>query len=228
MWEIHPVLCRNVIVRNVKINSHGPNNDGCDPESCTDVLIEDCEFDTGDDCIAIKSGRNEDGRRLNVPSENIIVRRCRMKEGHGGVTIGSEISGHCRNVFVEDCVMDSPVLDRALRFKNNAARGGVIENVYMRNCQVGQVADAVLSIDYYYEEGQRGAHTPVVRNVEMRNVTSQKSNYALYLRGFPNAPSTTSGCTTARSTTWRKRMCWSTCRGSSWMTLPSLALDRSD
>jgi polygalacturonase len=188
MWEIHPILCRNVIVRGVKINSHGPNNDGCDPESCTDVLIENCEFDTGDDCIAIKSGRNEDGRRLNAPSENIIVRKCRMKEGHGGVTIGSEISGHCRNVFVEDCVMDSPVLDRALRFKNNAARGGIIENVFMRNCQVGQVADAVLSIDYYYEEGQRGAHTPVVRNVEMRNVTSQKSNYALYLRGFPNAP----------------------------------------
>ena len=188
MWEIHPVLCNNVTVRRVKINSHGPNNDGCDPESCRDVLIEDCEFDTGDDCIAIKSGRNEDGRRINMPSENIIVRGCRMKEGHGGVTIGSEISGHCRNVFVENCVMDSPVLDRALRFKNNAARGGLIENVYMRNCQVGQVADAVLSIDYYYEEGTRGSHTPIVRNVEMKNITSQKSNYALYLRGFPNAP----------------------------------------
>lgn len=188
MWEIHPVLCNNVTVRNVKIDSHGPNNDGCDPESCRDVLIEGCEFDTGDDCIAIKSGRNEDGRRINVPSENIIVRNCRMKEGHGGVTIGSEISGHCRNVFVEDCIMDSPVLDRALRFKNNASRGGLIENVYMRNCQVGQVADAVLSIDFYYEEGTRGSHTPVVRNVEMVNVTSQKSNYAIYARGFPNAP----------------------------------------
>ena len=188
MWEIHPVECVNVTVRNVKINSHGPNNDGCDPESCRDVLIEGCEFDTGDDCIAIKSGRNEDGRRIKIPSENIIVRNCRMKEGHGGVTIGSEISGGTRNVFVENCVMDSPVLDRALRFKNNAARGGLIENVYMRNCEVGQVADAVLSIDYYYEEGTRGAFTPVVRNVEVVNVTSQKSNYALYLRGFPAAP----------------------------------------
>lgn len=188
MWEIHPVLCSNVTVRKVRVNSHGPNNDGCNPESCHDVLIEDCEFDTGDDCIAIKSGRNEDGRRIAVPTENVIVRRCRMKEGHGGVTIGSEISGNVRNVFVEDCVMDSPVLDRALRFKNNAARGGTIENVYMRNCQVGQVADAVLSIDYYYEEGRRGAFTPVVRNVRMENVTSQKSNYALYLRGFEDAP----------------------------------------
>jgi polygalacturonase len=188
MWEIHPVHCNNVTVRRVTVRSHGPNNDGCNPESCRDVLIEECEFDTGDDCIAIKSGRNEDGRRIAVPSENIIVRKCRMKEGHGGVTIGSEISGNCRNVFVEDCVMDSPVLDRALRFKNNAARGGLIENVYMRNCEVGQVADAVLSIDYYYEEGTRGAFKPVVRNVQMENVTSRKSKYALYLRGFENAP----------------------------------------
>ena len=90
MWEIHPVLCENVTVRRVKVVSHGPNNDGCDPESCRDVLIEDCLFDTGDDCIAIKSGRNADGRRLGVPSENVIVRGCRMKDGHGGVTIGSE------------------------------------------------------------------------------------------------------------------------------------------
>ena len=120
MWEVHPVLSQNVIVRDLTIESHGPNNDGVDPESCRDVLIEGCLFDTGDDCIAIKSGRNADGRRLNVPSENIIVRKCTMKDGHGGVVIGSEISGGCRNVFVEDCKMDSPNLDRALRFKSNA------------------------------------------------------------------------------------------------------------
>jgi polygalacturonase len=182
------VLCRNVIVRRVKVRSHGPNNDGCNPESCRDVLIEDCEFDTGDDCIAIKSGRNADGRRLNVPSENIIVRGCRFKDGHGGVTIGSEISGGCRNVFAENCVMDSPNLDRALRLKNNAMRGGVIENVYMRDVQVGQVADAVLQIDFHYEEGANGPFTPVARNINMSNITSQKSKYGVYLRGLPNAP----------------------------------------
>jgi polygalacturonase len=99
MWELHPVLCTNVTVRNVTINSHGPNNDGCDPESCRDVLIEDCTFDTGDDCIAIKAGRDADGRRVNTPSENIIVRGCTMKDGHGGVVIGSEVSGGVRNVF---------------------------------------------------------------------------------------------------------------------------------
>ena len=78
MWEIHPVLCRNVTVRDVVINSHGPNNDGCDPESCRDVLIEKCTFDTGDDCIALKSGRNEDGRRLAAPIEDVVIRICGM------------------------------------------------------------------------------------------------------------------------------------------------------
>ena len=188
MWEIHPVLSTNVIVRNVTISTHGPNNDGCDPESCRDVLIEGCTFDTGDDCIAIKSGRNADGRRVNVPTENVIVRNCRMKDGHGGVTIGSEISGSVRNVFVEDCQMDSPQLDRALRLKTNAMRGGTIEHVYMRNVTVGQVADAVLSIDFTYEEGAAGSFMPTVRDIELDHVTSTRSKYALYLRGFPTAP----------------------------------------
>ena len=115
MWEIHPVLCTNVTIANVNINSHGPNNDGCDPESCSDVLIKNCDFNTGDDCIAIKSGRNADGRRLHVPSQNIVIQECRMRDGHGGVTIGSEISGGVRNVFAENCRMDSPQLDHGLR-----------------------------------------------------------------------------------------------------------------
>lgn len=188
MWEIHPVLCTNVVVRGVTVETHGPNNDGCNPESCRDVLIEDCTFDTGDDCIAIKSGRNADGRRLAAPSEHIIVRGCRMKDGHGGVTLGSEISGGVRSVFVERCTMDSPNLERALRFKNNAARGGVLEHVYMRDVTVGRVSDSVLSIDFRYEEGDGGAFTPVARDVEMRGVTSRRSPYALYLRGLPGAP----------------------------------------
>ncbi|MGZ8491352.1 MAG: glycoside hydrolase family 28 protein [Gemmatirosa sp.] len=184
MWEIHPVLCTNVTVRGVRIETHGPNNDGCDPESCRDVLIEDCYFDTGDDCIAIKSGRNADGRRIGVPSENIVIRNCRMKDGHGGVTIGSEISGGVRNVFAERCQMDSRNLDRALRFKNNAMRGGVLEHVYMRDVTVGTVADAVLSVDLYYEEGQQGPFVPVVRDVELLRVTSRKSRYGLYMRAY--------------------------------------------
>jgi polygalacturonase len=188
MWQIHPVLCSNVTVRNVTVASHGPNNDGCNPESSRDVLIEDCLFDTGDDCIAIKSGRNRDGRRIGVPSENIIVRNCRMQDGHGGVTIGSEASGGVRNVFAENCRMDSPNLDRALRLKTNSVRGGFIENIFMRNVKVGQVADAVFRADLFYEEGDAGRFPPTVRNIEMINVTSEKSRYALYLRGYKQAP----------------------------------------
>jgi polygalacturonase len=188
MWEVHPVLCQNVTVRGVTIRSHGPNNDGCDPESCKDVLIDRCIFDTGDDCIAIKSGRNADGRRVGVPSENIIVRNCEMRDGHGGVTVGSEISGGCWNVFAYDCRMDSPRLDFALRLKNNAMRGGVLRDIYMRDVVIGQVVTAVLSIDFSYEEGNKGGFTPVARNVEMRRVTSKKSQYGVYLKGFPNAP----------------------------------------
>lgn len=188
MWEIHPVLSRNVTVRGVKISSHGPNNDGCDPESCTDVLIEHCEFDTGDDCIAIKSGRNQDGRRVAAACRNIIIRDCRMKGGHGGVAIGSEASGGVRNVLVERCRMDSPHLDRALRIKSNSRRGGVIENVLFRDVTVGQVAEAVIDIDLNYEEGPGGPFTPAVRNIEVRNVSSEKSKYALYLRGYESAP----------------------------------------
>jgi polygalacturonase len=188
MWEINPVLCKNITVRGITVNSHGPNNDGCDPESCKDVLIEDCSFDTGDDCVAIKSGREEDGRRVNVPSENIIIRNCRMKEGHGGVVIGSEISGGCRNVFIENCTMDSPNLDRALRIKSNSLRGGLVENIYMRNVTIGQVKQAVFLVNLFYAEGDVGNFAPVVRNIYLDHVTSQKSQYALYIKGYERSP----------------------------------------
>lgn len=188
MWEVNPVLSRNVTVRDVKISTHGPNNDGCDPESSTDVLIENCVFDTGDDCIAIKSGRNRDGRRVGVACENIIVRGCTMKDGHGGVTIGSEVSGDVRNVFVEDCRMDSPQLERALRIKTNSYRGGTVENVYFRKVTVGQVSDSIVAVDFTYEEGGGGPFRPVVRNISVEDVTCRKSKYAVYLRGYPSSP----------------------------------------
>ena len=190
MWHIHPVLSKNITVRNVKVIGHGPNNDGCNPESCKDVLIEGCYFDTGDDCIAIKAGRNNDGRRVNVPSENIVIRNCQMKDGHGGVVIGSEMTGGARNIFAENCTMDSPNLERALRIKTNSVRGGVVENIYMRNVKIGQVAEAVLKINFFYGEGDTGKYTPTVRNINMENVTSKKSRYALSIRGYDRAPIT--------------------------------------
>jgi polygalacturonase len=193
MWELNPVLCRNVTVRGVKISSFGPNNDGCDPESSTDVLIEGCVFETGDDCIAIKSGRNRDGRRVGVPCENIVIRDCTMKDGHGGVSLGSEGSGGIHNVFVDNCRMDSPHLQRALRLKTNTFRGGSYENVYFTNITVGQVAENVIEVDFFYpeyanREGRGGPFQPVVRNVVVENVTSRSSKRAVYLRGYENAP----------------------------------------
>jgi polygalacturonase len=188
MWQVHPVLCTNVIVRGLTIDAAGPNTDGCDPESCRDVLIEDCHFNTGDDCIAIKSGRNNDGRRVNVASENIVIRNCRMKNGHGAVTIGSEISGGVRNVFAERCTMDSPNLVHALRIKNNAMRGGVLERLYFRDIAIGQVARSVLNIDDNYEEGPNGPFTPVVRDIAVDRVVSGRSAVAIDAQGYPNAP----------------------------------------
>ena len=185
-WIIHPVFCDNVTVRNVYIDSNNYNNDGCDPESCKNVLIENCTFDTGDDCIAIKSGRNADGRKWNIPSENIIVRNCKMKNGHGGVVIGSEISGGYRNLFVENCQMDSPNLDRVIRIKTSTCRGGIIENVFVRDITVGQCREAVLRINLQYEnrENCNRNFPPVVRNVHLKNVTCEKSRLGVLIIGL--------------------------------------------
>ncbi|MEO7414669.1 MAG: glycoside hydrolase family 28 protein [Opitutaceae bacterium] len=187
MWEINPVLSTNITVRGVHIVSHGPNNDGCNPDSSKDVLIENCHFDTGDDCIAIKSGKDADGRRVNVPSENIIIRNCVMKDGHGGVVLGSENSGGIRNVFAENCEMDSPNLERALRLKTNSGRGGFLENVFFRNVKVGRVSHSVLTIDLVYGRVMDGPLAPKVRNVFMENVTSTSSPRVLSIVGTPKS-----------------------------------------
>ena len=188
MWFLHPVLCVNVTIRGVKTIATGPNTDGCNPESCRDVLIEDCFFSNGDDCIALKSGRNGDGRRLATPIENVVIRRCQMKNGHGGITVGSEVSGGARNIFAENCTMSSPSLDRGLRIKTNSVRGGVIEKLFFRNITLGEVAEAAMRIDMFYEEGDAGRHIPVVRDIDVRNLRSSKSRYALYLTGYEHSP----------------------------------------
>lgn len=185
-WVVHPLLSENLIFRNLHIENDGPNGDGIDPESCKNVLIENCYFDTGDDCIAIKSGRNEDGRRWNIPSENIIVRNSKMKNGHGGVVVGSEISGGYKNLFVENCDMDSPELDRVIRIKTSNCRGGLIENVFVRNVNVGVCNECVLRIEMTYEAREvcNRNFTPLVRNVYLDNVTSNKSRYGVFVSGL--------------------------------------------
>jgi polygalacturonase len=170
MWEVHPLYCTNVTVRGVSISSHGKNNDGCDPDSCTDVLIKDCVFDTGDDCIAVKAGRDHDGRRVNLPCQNVIIQNCTFKDGHGGVTLGSETAGGLKNVFAEKCGFDSPNLDQAMRFKTNPARGGFIENVYIRNCRVKSARYGIYMTMRYASSGARaGDAIPVVRNIDIRD-----------------------------------------------------------
>jgi polygalacturonase len=187
MWEVHPVLSENVLVRGVTVQTHGPNNDGCNPESSRMVVIRDCTFDTGDDCIAIKSGRNADGRRVAVPSEDILIEGCQMRAGHGGVTIGSEMSGGVRNVFARNCQLSSPDLNIALRFKTNSVRGGFIQGFHARDLEIGQVGGAVIDINFYYEEGPGHGFNPVVGDVDVRDVTVRTAGRGLNLRGYPDA-----------------------------------------
>ena len=190
-WMLHPIKSVNVIVDGVTITSHGPNNDGCDPEYCKNVIIRNCSFNTGDDCIAIKSGRDADGRRVAVPSENIVVQNCKMYDGHGGVTIGSEISAGVRNVYVENCDMDSPELDRAIRIKTNTRRGGLIENLFVRNLKIGQVKESVLGIDMFYtvHGNQIGNFIPIVRNIYLENIQVKNGGkYGILIKGLANSP----------------------------------------
>jgi len=187
-WVLHPTLSTNVTIRRITVIGHGPNTDGCDPESCRDVLIEDCVFETGDDCIALKSGRNQDGRRINTPVENVIIRGCRMKAGHGGVTIGSEVSGGARNIFAEKNQLDSPNLERGLRLKTNTARGGFIENVFARDIEIGNVQLAPMEIDLQYDASESGTFIPTVRNIEVKRMHSAHSRYGIYIRGLQQSP----------------------------------------
>ena len=136
--------------------------------------------------IALKSGRDADGRKANAPIENVIVRDCNMKNGHGGVAIGSEISGGCRNIFIENCRMSSPDLDRAIRIKTNSNRGGVTDGVYVRNVEIGEVRIAAISINCSYHinvEGE-GEFFPLVKNVYISELTSEKAGYAIWLQGI--------------------------------------------
>jgi polygalacturonase len=192
-WEMNPVLCENIKADNVKVDTNLYNNDGFDPESCKDIIVENCYFLTGDDCIAIKSGRNNEGRNIGVPCENIIIRNNEFKDGHGGITIGSEISGGVNDVFAHDNYFDSKELDYPIRFKTNAERGGKLENIYVKNSMVNKSKVAVIHADFFYEEGANGKHKPILRNITLSNIKtvdggSIDAKNALYIKGFENAP----------------------------------------
>jgi polygalacturonase len=198
-WQHHPVNCHNIAIRNVHANSLGPNSDGFDPESCDGVLVEGCTFNTGDDCIAIKAGKNRDTQY--GPSQNIVIQKCTMQSGHGAVTLGSEMAGGIQNVYAQDLVFQNinwatNPLNTAIRLKTNMNRGGFLRNFYVRNISipngvqtspsfyaslpgspiasrtVATAAGAIVTFDCDYTPRADNVRTrpPVVTNVQISNV----------------------------------------------------------
>jgi polygalacturonase len=183
-WNIHPVCCENVIVRGVSVITHGPNNDGIDPDSCRNVLIEDCVLDTGDDCICLKAGRDEDGWAVGKPCENVVIRRCRTQRGHGGVVFGSEMSAGIRNVFVHDCRFEGT--DIGLRFKSLPGRGGYVENVWCQDIEMDSIRSAAIHMTFRYSKpDSASAAQPRFRNIQIRHVTCAKAKQAAVILGLP-------------------------------------------
>ncbi len=188
-WTIHPIYCLNTTIRGVQVVTDGPNNDGIDPDSCVDMLIENCVFDTGDDCVVLKSGYNEDGWRVGRPTENVIMRNCFSKRGHGGLVIGSEMSGSVRNVFMEDCEFEGT--DRAIRIKSRADRGGVVENVYARNLKVKNMQREVVILNMDYGSDRQKLTkpaAPVFRNMQFENITATGAPTAILIQGMADSP----------------------------------------
>ncbi|MBQ0073364.1 MAG: glycoside hydrolase family 28 protein [Prevotella sp.] len=181
-WCIHPVYSDNVTVRNVTIDSHYPNNDGCDPESSRNVLIENCTFRTGDDAIAIKAGRDADGRRVGRPSENIVIRHCKFYSECNGLCIGSEMSGGVRNVLMYDVEIGN--VKNALLFKSNLDRGGYIRDVAVDKININSVKGAVLRFETNYF-GYRGGNYPAqYERFRISNVTAGNAEgYGIYYDG---------------------------------------------
>ena len=169
-WHLNPNLCRNVTVEGVSISSSGPNTDGCDPESCTGVVIDGVTFDTGDDCIAIKSGRDADGRRVNVPSQNLVIQNCTFANGHGGITIGSEMTGGVKNVYARDLTMNSANLQAGHRIKTNTLRGGYALNSNVYRITAGPVGGPLLLIQGNYN-AQTGDFPPDITGITLADWT---------------------------------------------------------
>jgi polygalacturonase len=186
-WVIHPTFCTNVTVRNVMVDSWNPNNDGVDPDGSVNVLIENCVFNCGDDAVAIKSGRDQDGWRIGQPTENVIIRNCAMNSKANGLCIGSEMSGSVRNVFMENCIVGEA--HSTIYFKSNLDRGGIVENVFVRKITVERAITAFIRFESNYK-GHRGNHfPPVFRNFNIENVTCKLADhYGLYAVGVEDSP----------------------------------------
>ncbi|MFA9192367.1 glycoside hydrolase family 28 protein [Flavobacterium sp. FZUC8N2.13] len=202
-WNLHPLMIEDLIVRNVSVRNpwFSQNGDGLDVESCKNVLVENSSFDVGDDAICIKSGKDQDGRDRAVPCENIIIRNNIVYHGHGGVTVGSEMSSGVKNMHVSNCTFMGT--DVGLRFKSNRGRGGVVENIFISDIFMTDIPSQAISFNLYYggksiaetlEEGGTPVvnkavpvdeKTPQFKNISMKNITIAGANQAVFLQGLP-------------------------------------------
>jgi polygalacturonase len=187
-WHLHPTLCRDVTIRDVTVASTGPNTDGCDPESCDGVLIDGTSFDVGDDCVAIKSGRDVDGRRVDVPCQNVVIQNSTFAAGHGGITIGSEMTGGVREVYARDLTMTSTGLQAGHRLKTNSVRGGFIEGSHVWRVNVSAIGGPLLLIDFNYGEGNTGTYPPTVTDINLSHWTVAAATQGWDIAGYPTDP----------------------------------------
>lgn len=192
-WNVHLLLCKNAVVRNVRILNpwYSSNGDGLDLDACRNVLVEQSHFDCGDDAICIKSGKDEAGRKRRVACENIDIANVEVVHGHGGVTVGSEMSGGVRNVRVRNCIFRGT--DIGLRFKSCRGRGGVVENIEVSNVAMHDIRHEAISINLYYMVREHrpepvSERTPVFRGMQFRNITCEGAARAIELRGLPEMP----------------------------------------
>lgn len=190
-WTVNPVYCDNVTVTGISIKNPGdsPNTDGINPDSCRNVHISDCHISVGDDCITIKSGRDEDGRRVGRPCENITVTNCTMLDGHGGVVIGSEMSGGVRKVAISNCIFDGT--ERGIRIKTTRGRGGAIEDIRVSNIVMSNVTRTPFDLNMYYEkvpEEPLSERTPALRNMHFSDITVKGAPVAGFILGLPEMP----------------------------------------
>jgi polygalacturonase len=187
-WQLHPTLCRNVTVDSVHTgDTTQPNTDGCNPESCDHVVIRRCTFDAFDDCIALKSGRDEDGRRVNTPCENVVITGCMVQGPAGGIAVGSEMTGGIRNVFLHDIVTSGRSVHHMLYAKSNTRRGGYAVNLNVDSVSADHLSGAwaFAQMDY---DGQRGGFRPQFRDWTISNSTGRFVPLAFQLSGLSDDP----------------------------------------
>ena len=189
-WTINPEFCDNLNITGITINNpHSPNTDGINPSSCRNVHISNCHISVGDDCITIKSGRDLQGRQYGTPCENVTISNCTMLNGHGGVVIGSEMSGDVRKVTITGCVFDGT--DRGIRLKSSRGRGGIVEEIRVDNIVMKNIQKEAIILTLFYgrsTEEPVSERTPVFRNIHISNMTGTQVNSLGSIVGIPEMP----------------------------------------